>query len=162
MQDTAQSASLAMLIVDRLRAKGKSVSFAESCTGGRIAASLTAIPGASDVFHGSCVTYANEIKHDWLGVSLETLETQGAVSQACVSQMLAGIRQIARSDYALAISGIAGPTGGTPLKPVGTVYIGVAGPRGELIEHCHFAGSREEVQRQAAHHALQMLVAALK
>ena len=100
-------------IILKLTEQKETVSFAESCTGGRIAAAFTTISGASAVLNGSCVTYSNEIKHLWLGVEREILEEHGAVSSQCVSQMLEGIQKFARSDYAIAVSGIAGPTGGT-------------------------------------------------
>ena len=109
------------LIIERLSVESHTISFAESCTGGRIATAFTAISGASSVLNGSCVTYSNEIKTLWLGVEETVLEKYGAVSQQCVSQMLEGIKNISGADYNIAVSGIAGPSGGTELKPVGTV-----------------------------------------
>ncbi len=144
-------------IIDTLVERGYSITFAESCTGGRIAAAFTAISGASAVVNGSCVTYSNEIKHRWLGVSDDTLETYGAVSSQCVGEMLDGILEMAQADVAIAVSGIAGPTGGTPTKPVGTVYIGVATPKGKKVEHFLFAGERGEVQEQSTLEALKMV-----
>ncbi len=113
--------------------------------------------GASAVLNGSCVTYSNDIKHLWLGVSNEVLEKYGAVSQPCVSQMLEGIQKLAGSDYAIAVSGIAGPTGGTELKPVGTVYIGLQTPFSQEVFHCHFNGSREAIQEQSTVFAIEKL-----
>jgi len=136
-------------IIKKLTSKAQTITFAESCTGGRIAAEFTAVPGASNILHGSVVTYSNEIKHQWLGVSIETLETQGAVSRNCVDEMLEGVQKLAGSDYAVAVSGIAGPTGGTASKPVGTVYIGIKTPLNHEIYHCHFQGNREEIQQQS-------------
>jgi len=144
-------------IIQELTQQNKTVSFAESCTGGRIAAAFTAISGASEVLHGSCVTYSNEIKHLWLGVDNEVLEKFGAVSQPCVAQMCEGIQKLAGSDYAIAVSGIAGPTGGTELKPVGTVYIGLQTPFSQEVFHCHFSGTREAVQEQSTVFAIEKL-----
>ena len=149
-------------IIQELTKEGQTISFAESCTGGRIAAAFTAISGASEVLHGSCVTYSNDIKHLWLGVSNEILEKYGAVSQPCVEQMLEGIQRLARSDYAVAVSGIAGPTGGTELKPVGTVYIGVKTPFTQEVFHCNFNGPREAVQEQSTVFAIEKLAEVLE
>ena len=149
-------------IILKLTEQKQTVSFAESCTGGRIAAAFTAISGASEVLHGSCVTYSNDIKHLWLGVSNEVLENYGAVSQPCVSQMLDGIQKLASSDYAIAVSGIAGPTGGTELKPVGTVYIGIQTPISQEVFHCNFNGPREAVQEQSTVFAIEKLAEVLE
>lgn len=149
-------------IIQTLTKNKQSISFAESCTGGRIAATFTAISGASNILNGSCVTYSNEIKHQWLGVENDILEKFGAVSQECVSQMLNGIQKMAQSDYAIAVSGIAGPTGGTGLKPIGTVYIGILTPYGEEIFHCNFNGDREEIQEQSTQFSIDKLSKSLK
>ncbi|PSL46602.1 competence/damage-inducible protein cinA [Chitinophaga niastensis] len=105
--------------------KGKTMGTAESCTGGYISSAITAIPGSSAYFKGSAVTYANEMKMKLLGVKKETLEAHGAVSEATVREMLAGALKLLEVDYAIAVSGIMGPDGGTPEKPVGTVWIAV-------------------------------------
>jgi len=144
-------------IIKKIASKKQTISFAESCTGGRIAASFTAISGASSVLHGSVVTYSNEIKHQWLGVEQKILENFGAVSSECVAQMLEGIIKLSSSDYALAVSGIAGPTGGTKEKPVGTVYIGLMTPSRTEIFHCLFDGDREQVQEQSKAFAIKKL-----
>jgi len=149
-------------IIMVLQEREETITFAESCTGGRIAAAFTAIPGASNVLNGSCVTYSNEIKHRWLGVEERVFETDGAVSRKCVSQMLEGIIKIAEADYAIAVSGIAGPGGGTALKPVGTVYIGIATPLTREIHHCLFGGNRESVQKQSVQFAIEILAKMLK
>ncbi|BAF72744.1 CinA family protein [Sulfurovum sp. NBC37-1] len=144
-------------IIHTLTEKKQTITFAESCTGGRIAAEFTAVSGASNVLYGSAVTYSNEIKHQWLGVDNDVLEKFGAVSRECVSQMLDGIIKMANADYAIAISGIAGPTGDTELKPVGTVYIGIETPFGSEVYHCHFHGNREQVQEQSVVFAIEKL-----
>ena len=149
-------------IIQKLTKEQQTISFAESCTGGRIVAAFTAISGASAVLHGSCITYSNDIKHQWLGVSKEVLGNYGAVSEPCVSQMLDGIQKMAGSDYAIAVSGIAGPTGGTELKPVGTVYIGLKTPFSKEVFLCHFDGPRETVQEQSTQFAIEKLAEVLE
>ena len=144
-------------IIQKLTEQKQTVSFAESCTGGRIAAAFTAISGASAILDGSVVSYSNDIKHTWLGVEKEVLENFGAVSSQCVSQMLEGIKNLSGADYAIAVSGIAGPTGGTELKPVGTVYIGLQTPFSQEIFHCNFSGSREAIQEQSTMFAIEKL-----
>jgi nicotinamide-nucleotide amidase len=148
-------------IIQKLTRDKHTITFAESCTGGRIAAAFTAISGSSAVLDGSCVTYSNEIKHLWLGVEETVLENYGAVSQQCVVQMLKGIQNLAGSDYAIAVSGIAGPTGGTEEKPVGTVYIGLQTPFTQEIFHCFFHGDREQVQEQSVLFAIEKLAEVL-
>jgi nicotinamide-nucleotide amidase len=149
-------------IIQVLTQKEQTISFAESCTGGRIAAAFTAVSGASEVLHGACITYSNDIKHQWLGVSNEVLENYGAVSEPCVAQMLEGIQKMTRSDYAIAVSGIAGPSGGTEFKPVGTVYIGIRTPFDQQVYHCHFNGSRDDVQEQSTRFAIEKIAEVLE
>ncbi|WP_309496162.1 CinA family protein [Sulfurovum sp.] len=144
-------------IVLKLTDLKQTISFAESCTGGRIASAFTAISGASAVLDGSCVTYSNTIKHDWLGVENEVLENYGAVSSQCVSQMLEGMQKLSGANYILASSGIAGPTGGTDLKPVGTVYIGLQTPFNQEVFQCFFHGDREAIQEQSTEFAIRKL-----
>ena len=144
-------------IIETLKERNQTVTFAESCTGGRIASEFTAISGASAVLNGSCVTYSNEIKSEWLGVSEETLAKYGAVSRECVEEMLRGILRLANANYAIAVSGIAGPTGGTDEKPVGTVYIGILNLTNIVIEKHLFQGNRESVQEQATNRAIALL-----
>jgi len=144
-------------IITYLTDNNQSISFAESCTGGRIASAFTAISGASSVLNGSCVTYSNDIKHEWLGVKEKTLIEFGAVSSECVSEMLVGIQKMASSDYAIAVSGIAGPTGGSEFKPVGTVYIGILTPNDCIVNLYLFDGNREEVQIQSTNQAIELL-----
>jgi len=149
-------------IIQKLTKQKQTISFAESCTGGRIATAFTSVSGASEVLHGSCVTYSNEIKHLWLGVEKDILENFGAVSQQCVSQMLEGIQKLAKSDYSIAVSGIAGPSGGSELKPVGTVYIGIQTPFSQEVFQCFFHGNREAIQEQSTLFAIEKLADVLK
>ena len=149
-------------IIEKLASKNQTLSFAESCTGGRIAAAFTSISGASAVLDGSVVTYSNAIKHTWLGVDNEILDKFGAVSSQCVSQMLEGIRNLSGADYALAVSGIAGPTGGTEEKPVGTVYIGLLSPFTQEVFQCFFHGKREHIQDQSTAFAIEKLAEVLE
>jgi len=147
-------------IIQKLKNKKQSISFAESCTGGRLAAAFTAIPGASAIFYGSIVSYSNEIKKAWLGVTDKTLQEYGAVSSQCVEEMLQGIIVMTpkiKSDYAIAISGIAGPEGGTDEKPVGTVYIGLHTPSTHNIYQCFFQGKRDVIQEKSVTFAIQKL-----
>jgi len=144
-------------IINRLKQSNKTITFAESCTGGRIAAEFTAVSGASSVLNGSVVSYANEIKSQWLGVKEETLIQYGAVSKETVEEMLTGILKMASADYAIAVSGIAGPTGGTNEKPVGTVYIGIKNNEHSVVQLHHFKGDRESIQKQATKRAITLL-----
>ena len=144
-------------IINTLKEKNQTITFAESCTGGRIASAFTAISGASSVLNGSVVSYANEIKSQWLKVKEQTLIEHGAVSKECVEEMLKGVLKMANADCAIAVSGIAGPTGGTDEKPVGTVYLGVSYKDKILIEHHLFEGDREAVQEQAKDTAIALL-----
>jgi len=144
-------------IINTLKEKKQTITFAESCTGGRIASAFTAISGASSVLMGSAVTYANEIKSQWLGVKEQTLIDHGAVSSKCVDEMLSGILKMASAEYAIAVSGIAGPTGGTVQKPVGTVYIGIQTPKEKIVQLYLFEGDREEVQVQSTDTAIELL-----
>lgn len=118
--------SIESVVGQLLKERGLTLSTAESCTGGYVAHKITAIPGASAYFQGGVVAYANEIKEQQLGVRSETLAKHGAVSQQCVEEMAEGVRECFQTNIGLSISGIAGPTGGTPDKPVGTIWIAVA------------------------------------
>ena len=149
-------------IIQTLAERGETITFAESCTGGQLAAAFTAISGASVVFNGSVVSYANTIKERWLGVQSSTLEQHGAVSRECVAEMLSGVLKMTQADYAIAVSGIAGPTGGTPDKPVGTVYIGIQTPTTSTVYHNVFEGDRESIQDQSVVFAIEKLSEMLK
>lgn len=144
-------------IAERLIATGKSVSCAESCTGGLLAAEFTRLPGSSAWFHMSWVTYSNEAKQRLLGVLPHTLETYGAVSEETVREMAEGALRLANADYALSISGIAGPDGGSAQKPVGTVCFGLATRQTSFARRMHFTGDRNAVRAQAVAFALQWL-----
>jgi nicotinamide-nucleotide amidase len=144
-------------IINTLKAKNQTITFAESCTGGRIASEFTAISGASSVLNGSVVSYANKIKSQWLKVREETLVKYGAVSKECVEEMLTGVIKLASADCAIAVSGIAGPTGGTEEKPLGTVYLGVLYKDKIIVEHHIFKGDREAVQEQAKDTSIALL-----
>lgn len=146
-------------IAQCLEQQSKTLSIAESCTGGLIASLLTKHSGVSSVFKGGVVSYANEIKESWLGVSTDTLERFGAVSELCVREMLEGVLNASLSDFAIATSGIAGPTGGSVEKPIGTVFVGARTKEGDvLIERLLLQGDREYIQMQSAYHALKLLL----
>jgi nicotinamide-nucleotide amidase len=135
----------------------KTLAVAESCTGGLLANKITNIPGSSFYFLGGCVVYSNFLKEKILGVKKDTLETYGAVSEQTVKEMCVGLKNLVGADYCISISGIAGPTGGTKEKPVGTVWICVYDGK-EFITHCFkFLGKRLEVKEQAVNSALEML-----
>lgn len=141
-----------------LRERGLTVGTAESCTGGNIAHRLTSVAGSSEVYNGSIVSYTNELKHTILGVSNESLEEYGAVSEAVVRQMAEGAARVLGTDCAIATSGIAGPGGGTPAKPVGTVWMAVTSPSGTVAECHRIPGNRARVIERATVTALLMLL----
>jgi nicotinamide-nucleotide amidase len=149
--------TLAENVVRLFIAAGRTLSLAESCTGGLIAKLLTDVPGASAFFERGAVTYANSAKQEWLGVSDSILREQGAVSEDCALAMARGIRDAAGTDLALAVTGIAGPGGGTEEKPVGTVYLALATPEGVTARRFRFSGTRESVRLMAAHAGLDWL-----
>lgn len=140
-----------------LKEKKQTLSTAESCTGGYIAHLITSIPGSSDYFIGSLISYANRVKTEGLEVSEDELQKFGAVSKEVVESMALGAKNKFRTDYAIATSGIAGPSGGSQEKPVGTVWIAVAGPGGIISKKFLFGKSREKNIRQSAAMALNML-----
>lgn len=156
-----EDTTLAAEVIKRLREARLTLSTAESCTGGRIASSITSVAGASDIFKGSVVSYANSAKIDVLGVGSETLKTNGAVSRQVVAQMVDGACNILSTDCAVATSGIAGPGGGSPEKPVGTVWIAVKTPRGITTSLHHFSGDRRRVIERATATALILLLGQL-
>jgi nicotinamide-nucleotide amidase len=146
----------------RLLARGQRLAVAESCTGGLLAAQLTARAGASRWFERGFVVYSNDAKQDLLGVQAATLQQQGAVSEAVAREMAEGALVRSNAQWSVAITGIAGPDGGTPAKPVGTVWIAWAGPGGLDRSQLHnFSGNRESVRQQAVQAALARLAALL-
>jgi nicotinamide-nucleotide amidase len=148
------------LVLERCRARGWTLATAESCTGGLVSARLTSIPGSSDVFVGGIVSYSNAVKEAELGVPAETLAEFGAVSAQTASAMALGARQRLEADLVVSITGIAGPGGGSPEKPVGLVYLCVSGPAGETARDFVVSGDRETVRRRAAIAALHLLLEA--
>ena len=155
--------SLEALAARLLTQQGMTIATAESCTGGRLAAALNAQSGSSAYYMGSVVAYANEVKEQVLGVQHDTLVQHGAVSEQTVRQMAEGVRTMMHTDYAIATSGIAGPTGGTPDKPVGTVWIAWATPTGTEAQCFHFgaASEREQITHRAVTTAFVKLIQSL-
>lgn len=145
-------------LVNLLKEKGKTISFAESCTGGMLSEMVTDISGASSVFYGSVVSYDNSIKENVLHVSADILNTFGAVSEECAHAMAEGVKKLMNTDYAISITGIAGPTGGTKDKPVGLVYIGVTDGENTKVYKNIFNGSRQQVRLRSATKALQLII----
>ena len=148
---------LARKVLDGARERNATLSTAESCTGGLIAGALTAIPGSSDVVEGGIVSYSNEVKQHVLQVSASDLERQGAVSEPVALQMAKGSRQVLSTTLAVSVTGIAGPGGERPGKPVGTVWFGISSPMGDHAEVVHFSGDRGAVRTQTVEHALRLL-----
>jgi PncC family amidohydrolase len=147
-------------LVEFLKARGLKCATAESCTGGGIGAAITSAPGASEVFLGGVISYANEVKRDVLGVSQATLDSVGAVSGETAAQMAEGARRLLKADLAVSVTGVAGPGGGTPEKPVGLVWFGVATAGGVRTEKALFVGDRATIRAKTVTHALGMLTIA--
>lgn len=150
--------SLEIHVGKLLQARKLKLVLAESCTGGLLGSRITDVPGSSEYFLASAVTYAYEAKVDILGVSWDTLNTKGAVSRETVLEMARGMRNLMKGDIAVSVSGIAGPGGGTPEKPVGTTWIGLVAEDSERAEVFHFTGDREENKAAAVDAALQLLL----
>jgi PncC family amidohydrolase len=144
-------------IGDLLRQKNLKLACAESCTGGLVGHRLTNVPGSSDYFLGGVVAYAYEAKVALLGVSWDTLKTCGAVSREVVLEMADGVRRALGADLAVSVSGIAGPGGGLPLKPVGTTWAGLVASDGAWARLFRFPGDREQNKAAAAEAVLQLL-----
>jgi nicotinamide-nucleotide amidase len=155
----ADEDSLAAVVLEQLRRRGETLAVAESCTGGGLGAALAAVPGASDVFLGGVIAYANAVKHQLLGVSAEDLDRHGAVSDPVALAMATGARRATGATWAIAVTGIAGPGGGSEQKPVGLVHIAVAGASGARSEGVRFGGSRGRhwIQTLTAGEALNRL-----
>jgi len=148
---------LAAMVLDLCRARGLTLATAESCTGGLVAAQLTSVPGSSDVFLGGVVAYSNEVKARELGVPEATLERFGAVSEEAAEAMAAGARERLGADVAVSVTGVAGPWGGTPEKPVGLVFLHAQGPEGSLARRLDFPGDREAIRGRATAGALHLV-----
>ena len=155
----ADDDSLAAVVLQRLRDRRQTLAVAESCTGGGLGAALAAVPGASDVFLGGVIAYANAVKQGLLGVPAATLAADGAVSDPVAQVMAEGARRATGAHWALAVTGIAGPGGGSAEKPVGLVHIAVAGPDGCSSEGVRFGSSRGRswIQMLTAGEALNRL-----
>lgn len=154
--------SLEKAAIALLREKGLTLACAESCTGGLISKRITDIAGCSDVFVGSCVTYANEAKVKLLGVSEETLKEWGAVSEQTAKEMARGVRNALGTDIGVSVTGIAGPDGGTPEKPVGTVFLGISTKEGEQVRRLSLSAmrSREYIRCVSASNIFDMIISA--
>jgi nicotinamide-nucleotide amidase len=150
--------TLAAALGDALKARGWSLAVAESCTAGELAAEITSVPGSSEYFVGGVVAYADEVKERILGVPAEVLAAHGAVSEATCRAMLDGVRSRLGADVGAAITGIAGPGGGTSEKPVGLVFCGVATPEGVWLRKVDYPGSRATVRRRATIATLSLLL----
>ena len=150
-------------LASRLLANNYTVATAESCTGGGIGACLTGLAGSSTWFHGGIISYTDKSKQELLGVSLDSLKTHGAVSEAVVQEMAQGARRKLDTSLAVAVSGVAGPDGGSDEKPVGTVWIGWVNQDGFVSSRCfHFAGDRYAVREATIEAALEGLISLLE
>jgi nicotinamide-nucleotide amidase len=149
-------ADLAEIVLDACRRRGVTISVAESCTGGLLGARLTAVAGSSDVFVGGVLSYDNSVKGEWLRVSDSDLETHGAVSEEVAATMAKSVREGMKTDIGIAITGVAGPGGGTAAKPVGMVWVALDGI-GTQARCLRLFGTREEVRQRAVQAALDMV-----
>lgn len=155
---SAEGLSLSQVCVRELTKASLTIATAESCTGGLLAGAITSVPGSSQVFELGLVTYANWAKNAMLGVTEETLGKYGAVSSHTAAEMARGVRKLARATFAISVTGIAGPDGGTSEKPVGLVYLCLAAPEGIFVRRllCE-RQTREDVRASSVNHALDML-----
>ena len=142
-----------------LRVKGLTLATAESCTGGKVGDWITEVAGSSDYYIGGVVSYSNDAKMKLLGVKKETLDAKGAVSEEVAIQMAEGVRKKLGADIGIGITGIAGPTGATPSKPIGLVFIAVSSAKGIVCAENRFQGSRHDVKNRSGEKALDMLKA---
>jgi nicotinamide-nucleotide amidase len=152
-----QETDLAAVVLDLCRTRGLTIGVAESCTGGLLGERLTAIPGSSDVMRGGVIAYHDDIKRDLLGVSASMLREHGAVSEAVAREMAAGARRVANSSIGVAITGIAGPGGGTDAKPVGTVWIAVDVNGSAQTRLLRLWGDRDEIRQRSAQWSLDLV-----
>lgn len=152
--------SLERAVIEFLRERGMTLACAESCTGGLISKRITDVSGCSDVFVGGCVTYANEAKMRLLGVKAETLEAFGAVSEQTAREMAVGVREALGADVGISVTGIAGPGGGTPEKPVGTVFVGISTEKGTQVRKLSLSAmrSRNYIRNVSSNHAFDIIL----
>lgn len=146
------------MLREYMHARGLTLSAAESCTGGLVSDRITNVSGSSEYFPGGVVAYAYEAKANLLGVSWETLNTHGAVSEETVLEMARGARKLFNTDIGISVSGIAGPTGGTPEKPLGTTWLGLAADHGEWARHFIWDGDRVHNKHHSSEAALQFVI----
>jgi len=156
MIDTLEEKAVSLLIE-----KGLEIATAESCTGGAVAARLINVAGASGIFNEGFITYSNEAKHKRLGVRVRTINEYGAVSNATAFEMAKGVCQATKANVGIAITGIAGPDGGTEEKPVGLVYIGCCVNRVTKVAEYNFNGNRNEIREKSVEAALELLIECL-
>ena len=156
---TGEMLGLSREVIELGLERGVTVGTAESCTGGLVCAALTAISGSSAVVRGGIVSYDPEVKHDVLGVESDVIQdpARGVVSSDCARQMCQGAARVLKCDVAVSVTGIAGPTGAAPGKPIGTVWFGLSYGGRTKTELCHFEGDREAVRNQAVSWALSLL-----
>ncbi|MEN8144931.1 MAG: nicotinamide-nucleotide amidohydrolase family protein [Gemmatimonadota bacterium] len=159
--EARSTAELAAHLVGRLAELGETLSVAESCTGGGLGAAITDVPGASAAFVGGVIAYANPVKSGVLGVPEPLIEEHGAVSEGVAQSLAAGVRQLLGTTWGLAVTGVAGPGGGSPAKPVGTVWLALAGPR-PATRLLSGADTRSTVRHKAVLSALMLLEGALR
>ena len=153
----ADPRAVAETVLELCRERRWTLATAESCTGGLVGARLTEITGASDVYIGGVVAYSDEVKREQLAVAPETLRMHGAVSVETAAAMVAGARSALRADVAVAVTGVAGPGGGTREKPVGLIYLAVESPNGGANERLQLEGDRHAIREEAADAALRLL-----
>ena len=151
-----ESRGAAAALIDELKERGEKITFAESCTAGLLSGTFCSVSGASAVYDGGLVSYANAVKNRLLGVPGEILETKGAVSAECAEAMARGAARLFSADLALSVTGIAGPGGGTKEKPVGTVYICAFYKEKAVVRLFHFATDRNKVRRASVRAALDL------
>ncbi len=144
-------------LLEEFTKRNLTLAIGESCTGGLLASYIVSIPGASKYFLGGIIAYSNDIKMRILGVRKETIEKYGAVSEECVKEMVLGIAKLFKSDVSIAITGIAGPSGGTKEKPVGLVYIAIL-HKNLKVEKQVFSGERNEIREKVARRAIEILI----
>ena len=156
----ADAAEAAAQLVALMRRRGLTLGTAESLTAGMIAARVADVSGASAVLMGGVVAYDPRVKRDVLGVDQRVIDTVGVVSRECALQMAQGARRVLGVDVAVSATGVAGPTGGTPDTPVGTVYLAVCSDALTRVDECHFTGDRQSVRLQSVQHALGMALQA--